>query len=587
MNRRWWFKERAMRKLLVMVTVASLVSGLLIVAEAFLVSLIVARVYLEHVGWITIQGSVIRLLGVILARAVVAGLTETLSANLANSVQVGLRERVVQRLMDYGPLVLNEKKTGELVDLLVQGIDDLEVFLARYVPQIAVTALVPLTLLVFASLHDWITGLILLVTAPLIPFFMMLIGRQAELHDRGRWQSLQRLSSYFLDVLQGLETLKLFGQSQGQSEGIASSSEGFRMATMMSLRTAFLSALALELLASLSLALVAVSVGLRVIDGVLSFQTALFLLILVPDFYGPWRALGSKFHEGLKGMSAAGRLFDMLSASAFALSHGKNRLSSQGPWPLELHGVSFHYPGQQVDALQDLDLRIGIGEQVALVGPSGSGKSTLLSLLMGFGIPCNGQIRVNGLNAIELNQRWWRTQVTLVSQQPYLYSGTIADNLRLGCPNASWREIQEACHRAGAAEFIEEFPKTYDTPLGERGARLSGGQIQRLALARAFLRDTPILLMDEPTAHLDLSGEEALMDNVRSYSAGRTLIVVAHRLAIVDKVGRVIVLNHGRVVQDGSPQQLHKDPGLFEQMSLAYEAKGVYHAPSLDSSFTL
>ncbi len=579
MNPRLLKEVRSVRTLLGLVVLQGVFSGLLIIGQASLLALIVSRVFIGHQSLSAVQHLLWILLAVIAARAVLTLLGETGALTLATRIQASLRTRLTERLLNAGPLYVHSQKTGELVNTLIQGVEDLEPYLARYVPQIAITALVPTIILVEAFSRDWITGLILLITVPLIPFFMILIGRQAEAATKRQWQTLSRLSAHFLDVLQGLKTLKLLGQSAGQARGIERASDEFRRATMASLRIAFVSALVLELLASLSMAMVAVAIGLRVIPGLMPFETAFFLLVLVPDFYLPWRMLGTRFHDGLNGMEASKRIFEILDAPALAQSGGIGRVDHVESQPIVLDRVDFQYSGRAESALRGISAVVRPGERVAVVGPSGAGKSTLLALLMGFAQPTGGSLRLGSTSFADMDLSWWRQHVMFLTQNPYIFSGTVQDNLLMAKPGASEGEVRQAIDRAGADAYIAAMPQGLSTQLGEGGSGLSGGQKQRLALARAYLKDAPIILMDEPTANLDPETEADLWNGLERLLSGRTAIVVAHRLSTARHLDSVWVMNRGVLEQVGKPRELELMPGLYRELIRAYapvQEEGLY-----------
>ncbi|POB11677.1 thiol reductant ABC exporter subunit CydD [Sulfobacillus sp. hq2] len=570
MNPRLLKEVKSVQTLLGLVILQGVLSGILIIAQASVLALIVSRVFIGHQTLASVQHLLWVLLAIIVARAVLTWLGETGSLTLATRVQSSLRMRLTQRLLNAGPLYVHAQKTGELVNTLIQGIEDLEPYLARYVPQIAITALVPTIILVEAFSRDWITGLILLITVPLIPFFMILIGRQAESSTKRQWETLSRLSAHFLDVLQGLTTLKLLGQSAGQARGIERASDEFRRATMASLRIAFVSALVLELLASLSMAMVAVAIGLRVIPGRMPFETAFFLLVLVPDFYLPWRMLGTRFHDGLNGMEAAKRIFEILDAPELAKAGGTMRPAAVDAQPIVLNRVGFQYPGRSEPALQGVSAVVKPGERVAVVGPSGAGKSTLLALLMGFAVPTSGTIALGDTPFTSLDLAWWRQHVMYLTQNPYIFAGTVDDNLRMARWDATDAEIRRAAERAGAWEYIAALPQGLQTVLGEGGTGLSGGQKQRLALARAYLKDAPVIFMDEPTANLDPETEAELWRHLEALLTGRTAVVVAHRLSTARRMDVVWAMNHGQLEQVGAPRELERVPGLYRELIQAY-----------------
>lgn len=580
MEPRLWKQLKPVRRLLVVIALTSLSVGVLIVVQAQLLADIVSRAYLDHAGLHALLPVSEDLLGVLMGRALMTGLGETWSLNLATQTQITLRERLFSQVLRSGPLALSSLKTGTLVTTAVQGIDDLEIFLARYLPQMVVTALIPAVIVIRVISRDWISGGILLVTVPLIPFFMILIGRQSEGKNQRQWDALTRLNGHFLNILQGLDTLKLFGQSRSQSKGIVQASDQFRVATMATLRIAFLSGLVLELLASLSMAFIAVAIGLRLIAGAIPFDTAFMILVLIPEFYIPWRALGAKFHDGLKGLTAAKEIFDILDTPLWASHSGVRTLPDPGPWTLHFEHVGFTYPHRTLAALDDVTFTIMPGERLALVGPSGSGKSTLISLLLGLG-PYRGAIRIGSQELMQLSLAWWRRQITWVTQHPYLFDATIRDNLLLVRPDASPEDLERALAKAYALEYVRSLPKGLDTAIGPEGSRLSGGQRQRLALARAFLQDTPLIIFDEPTQSLDLATEKAFVAALDALSEGRTTITVAHRLVTIAKADRVIFLQSGRIVQTGSPHDLGSRPGMFQSFVQAYSQGGEGVEPAL------
>jgi len=408
----------------------------------------------------------------------------------------------------------------------------------------------------------------MLFTAPLIPFFMTLIGRAAGELNRRQWQSLSRMSAHFLDVLQGLTTLKLFGRSRAQIEIIRQVSDRFRQTTLEVLRVAFLSALVLEMLATISTAIIAVEIGLRLLHGGLDFERAFFILVLAPEFYLPLRTLGIRFHAGVAGAAAAQRIFEVLETIPETTSPAAP-LPIPSPIWLRFDSVSYAY-GER-PALQNVSFEIRPGERVALVGPSGAGKTTLTHLLLRFIAPHTGRILVGDVPLEQLDTDAWRAQIAWVPQHPYLFNASVADNIRLGCPDASAAQIAAAAENAHAAEFIQALPQGYDTLIGERGLRLSGGQAQRLALARAFIREAPLLILDEATANLDPQTEADIQDAVNRLLRGRTTLIIAHRLSTVYQADRILVLDGGRVVESGAHQELLRRDGLYRQLTMAYE----------------
>jgi ATP-binding cassette subfamily C protein CydD len=421
--------------------------------------------------------------------------------------------------------------------------------------------------LVRVGLADWVSALVIAVTLPIIPVFAVLIGLQTRAQTERQWQLLARLGGHFLDVVEGLPTLKLFGRAQAQTAVIREVTDAHRHATMRTLRVAFLSALVLELSAAIATALVAVEVGLRLLAGHMPYQTALLVLLLTPEAYLPLRAVGLQFHASMEGVTAAGRACEILDTPLpeVPLKAGPAPPAGRGLGPgppaqadlrrdiIFLNGTSLVYPGRDAPALDRVSLAIRPGERIAVTGPSGAGKSSLLALLLRFAAPTGGRIEAGpaggpGTDIAALGLAGWRRQIAWVPQHPYLFDGTVASNIALGRPDASPADIDHAAALAGAAEFVGSLPDGYRTPLGERGARLSAGQRQRIALARAFLQDAPLLLLDEPAAHLDPITARMITSTIEQLMAGRTVILITHGRGWAGGADRTLTLDHGRLV---------------------------------------
>ena len=500
-------------------------------------------------------------------RAASAWGAETLGYRLAAMVKLSLRRQALARIFALGPTAAAGEKTGELVTTLVEGVESLEAYFAKYLPQLVQAVAVPLLVAAAVWSRDAVSALLLLVTAPMIPVFMLLIGKWAERLSRGRWETLSRLSGHFYDVLRGLYTLKLFGRSREQAEVIIRCSERFRMATMSVLRVAFLSALALELLATISTALVAVTVGLKLLYGGLDFRAALLILVLAPEFYLPLRQLGGHFHAGLAAKAAAARIFTLLDQQVPTAAGGANMLE-QGNVTVEFAAVSFTYPGGARPALNNASFLIEPGEQVALVGRSGAGKSTVVNLLLGLVAPDEGAVYINGQELARLDRAAWLSQVAYIPQFPHLFVATVADNIRMGAEGDETAVI-EAAKAAGAHEFILALPDGNDTVVGEGGRGLSGGEAQRIAIARAFFRQAPLVIIDEATASLDPRSEMAVRKALGRLTAGRTVLVIAHRLTTVYRADRIVVLEEGRVAETGRHQDLAVGGGVYSRLVAA------------------
>lgn len=542
--------------------------ALAIVAQAMWISRVINAVFLGRQTLIAVGTDLLLAVVTVGVRAGLAWGTSLSAAAITIPVKTGLRARLMAHLTRLGPAYTSEARSGELVLTATEGIDALDAYFRDYLPGVVTALFVPLIILIGVFPVDLLSFVILVITAPLIPLMMILIGKSAGALARRQYQEMGRLGAHFLDVMQGLTTLKLFNRSRRQIEVIGRITHEFREATLGVLRVAFLSAFMLEMLATLSVAIVAVEIGLRLISGRMTFEGALFVLIVAPEFYAPLRLLGAKFHAGTEGAAAAERIFEILDTPLPQRSVGKSSIPADRT--LRLEAVSFHYPQSPHATLTGIDLIIRQGERVALVGESGGGKSTLAALLLRFITPTQGQITLGGISLQEIALDQWRAQIGWVSQHPYLFHATVRENLLIGRPDASESALQEAVRAAGAESFIAQLPQGLDTPCGERGLRLSGGQVQRIAAARAFLRDAPFLILDEVTANLDPLNEHLIEETLRRLLRGRTALIIAHRLNTLVDVDRICVLGGGRIVEQGSHRELIALNGEYRRLWDAY-----------------
>jgi len=575
---------RDTRLSLLLTVLSGLLAGLLTIWQAWLLSSTVNGVFLEGLALAQVMDWLRLLLAIIAGRAALAWVNEISANAVAVHVKTNLREQLFAHIQALGPAYTRGERTGELTTATVEGIEALDAYFSQYLPQLVLTALVPISILIFVFPLDLLSGIILLITAPLIPFFMILIGKGAEIVTNRQYETLSRLSAHFLDSLQGLTTLKIFGQSKAHAKSIAKVSEQFRDRTMAVLRITFLSALVLELLTTLSTAVIAVEIGLRLLYARMEFREAFFLLILAPEFYLPLRMLGLRFHAGMAGTTAARRIFEILeSREQRVKNREENSPKAQEPFSsLELSDLSFTYPDETEPALQNINLQIESGTHIALVGPNGAGKSTLVNLLLGFIQPTSGQIMTGNLSQSTVYGPPSVEQIAWVPQKPYLFHDTIAANIRLGNPKSMVEQVIAAARAAHLHEFIESLPEKYETVIGEGGARLSGGQAQRLALARAFLKDAPILVLDEPTSSLDPETESLLEESARQLMRDRTarseqrltIITIAHRLNTVFQADRIVVLEKGQIVEQGTHGELIAKGGAYA---------GMVHASQVES----
>ena len=566
---------RAQRRPLLATVGFATLSGVALIAQAALLARVIAEVFLGRQTLAAVAPLLAALLLLALVRAGLAWAGDVAAQAISVGVRAPLRGRLIRRIFARGPLYTAGERTGELANTIVGGVESLDAYYSQYLPQAAIAALVPTAILIAVMPLDTLTGVLLLLTAPLIPIFGALVGSLSSESSRAQWSALSRFSAHFLDVLQGLTTLKLFGRSRRQADVLERLGEDYRRATMKTLRVAFLSALTLELVATLSVAVIAVEIGLRLLYGQITFERALFVLLLAPEFYLPLRALGAKFHAAMSGVTASERIFAALGDEQphneqIAVVSGATMESERRAAPfITFAGVEYTYQNASRLALSDVTFSVPAGARVAIVGPSGAGKSTLVNLLLRFAEPDTGAILVDGEPLAALGMRAWRQNVAWISQRPYLVHASVAENIRLARPEASDEDVRRAALAAQADEFIRALPRGYDTPMGEQGARLSGGQAQRIALARAFLRDAPLLLLDEPTSQLDPEHEAQITEAVARLTRGRTSLVIAHRLSTVVSADAIVVMDAGRVVDVGKHDDLRRRCPLYQRLIAA------------------
>ncbi len=558
-NRRLMAMLRTTGAIFPLTVLFGFLAGALVVLQSLLLSKTIDGVFLQAQTLAAVMPLLRVFLLVVLVRVLFTVLNETFAAWMASKIKSDLRDQLMQKINRLGPAYLHTQRSGELVTTALQGLDALDAYFSQYLPQVLLSAMLPLTIMVVVFPLDLLTGLVFLITAPLIPFFMALVGRTSEAETKKQWVALSRMGADFLDTLQGLATLKALGRSRDRAVHLEEVSERYRLATMNVLRITFLSALVLELLATISTAVVAVEIGLRLLYGKIAFEQAFFILLIAPEFYLPMRNLGMRYHAGMTGVTAAGSIFSLLdtpepgSSAVVSASHPKSLDLSQ-PFSIRFEGVSYQYENRHEQSLDSIGLQFVSDKKYALIGRSGAGKSTLMQLLMRYLLPTQGKILCNDAEIENWSVEEWRRNIAWVPQKPMLFNTSLFENIRLQDAAIGEEAVWQALRQASLDELVAQLPQGLHTPLGEWGARLSGGEGQRVALARAFLKNAPLVLMDEPTAHLDPELEASLDRVTADLLKERTVITIAHRYSTIAAVDEVIVLEAGQVLKMGSPQ---------------------------------
>ena len=542
-------RAEPVRRLLALDVALGLASALLVLVQATLLARIVAASF-TGASLHDVARDLVLLAVAFAGRGLLAWGFEVAGRRAAASVLSELRLAVVERRLRGDPASLDGVEAGEVAASAVQGVEGLEAYFARYLPQLVLACVVPLAVLAWVTAIDPVTAAVMVVTLPLVPVFMWLIGRYTEERTRERWQALSALSGHFLDVVRGLPTLQAFNAGGSQGKVLEDVGERYRRTTTATLRVGFLSGSVLELAATLGVALVAVTVGVRLAGGSLGLQAGLTVLVLAPELYLPLRQLAAQFHASADGLAVAERMLELLERPPAVGSGGRLVPPNPRTAPVRFEAVSFAYPSRPEPVLDRFEFELQPAETVALVGQSGAGKTTVARLLLRLAEPSSGRISVGGIDLAECRTELWRRLVAWVPQQPTIFRGTVADNIRLGDERASDRAVRDAAALAGAARFVQELPSGYDTLVGDGGRPLSSGERRRIALARAFVRDAPLVVLDEPTADLDRTSADVVAEAVERLRAGRTVLLIAHRPELVAHADRVVLLGGGAAVRE-------------------------------------
>ncbi|GCF07200.1 thiol reductant ABC exporter subunit CydD [Dictyobacter arantiisoli] len=584
-NKRLLQYVKTMRIYVVIVALLSFLTAIFIVLQSHYIAHIINQAFLNKQNVAQLLTPLIILLCVLVGRAVVIGSNDVATNMVSGTVKGNLRLRLFRHILKLGPMYVKGERSGEIANTTTEAVEALDAYFNLFFPQVCATVIIPVVILIMVFSTDALSGVVLLVTWPVLPVFMILIGLQANAMTEKRWQQMSHLSAHFLDVLQGMTTLKLFGRNKLQQETIRRMSDRYGDTTMSVLRVAFLSSFVMEMGSTISNAIIAVEIGLRLLYGNIPFEQAFFVLLLTPEFYQPLRNLGTQFHASMNSAAGAQRIFDILETpateqslpvEASTLATGTSTAIPTLTQTLTLRDVHYTYPSNaeaalEQEALKGISFEIHHGQKVALVGKSGAGKSTIASLLLRFIDPAQGALLADGQDIRTCDARDWRKLVAWQPQRPYLFNTTVADNIRLGRPEASMEEVIAAARLAQFDTVVQELPQGYETRIGERGTRLSGGQLQRLSLARALIKQSPLLLLDEATSTLDAESEHHILQTIDQVAQDHFVLVIAHRLHTIQSAHRILVLDEGRIVDSGTHHELLATSPLYQELVKAYE----------------
>ena len=556
--------------LLPLTILAGFLSSALIIFQSWELSLVINDLFLNHAALTQVLPALRVILAIVLVRAVFTFINDTLAGKLAVSVKSELRSLLLHKIDRLGPVWLKRQKTGEIAATCLQGVDALDSYFSQFLPQVVLAAILPLAILVFVWPLDLLTGIVFLVTAPLIPLFMVLIGRMAAGVTARQWTKLNQMGDFLLDSIRGLKTLLLLGRGGQRLQEIHKVSEQYRVTTLNVLKVTFLSAFVLEMVATIATAVVAVEVGLRLLYAQIGFQEAFFILLVAPEFYLPMRNLSMRFHAGMNGVSAAVSIFKLLDTPEIS-THSSSSKPDDIHLPAEINRlnvdhVTYAYEGATGAALSDFSFQFERNHLYALVGENGAGKSTLLHLLMQFLQPTSGYIEADGVSIQTWSPDAWRRYISWVGQKPIIFNASLLENVCLFDQSYTRKQAEEALENAMLGNLLQRLPQGLETQMLESGVRFSSGERQRLALARAFLKNSSLVLLDEPTSHLDSTLDNDFILALKQLVKNKTAILIAHNIALSLLADEVLVLEQGRLVEYGKIPALLATDSQFSNL---------------------
>ncbi|MBL4934815.1 thiol reductant ABC exporter subunit CydD [Clostridium sp. YIM B02515] len=564
-------KEGVLKKLYIPAAVlSSILNSAFTILNAYLLALIVDSIFIKKLGVQSIKNYTIMFLANAALKSFVNFIIEGYIKNCSEDIKEGIRRRTFSLILSSNPYKVKNQKLGETINILTDGIENITPYFSQYIPQAFASFLIPLIICIAAASRDMLSAAIMLITYPIIPFFMRLIGYKSKEVNERQWKKLSILSSHFIEMLQGLSTLKLFGRSNLQEEKVFQISEEYRKSTMDVLKISFLSALVLELSATISTAVLAVNLGLRLVYSKISFLNAFFILILAPEFYIPMRQLGMKFHASLNGQVAIEKI-QAIEDSLKDDNSDEMLQMNENIIDINVNNLSFSH--DEKETLNNLTFEIHKGEKVAIVGESGSGKTTLVNILSGFLKPQNGMVFINGIDINKIDLKSYFSRLSIVPQFPHIFNMSIEDNVSLG-KDKELDRLSYIYEAANIKDFAAQFEYKYDALIGDgEKIEISGGEKQRIAAARVLAKDSDLVILDEPTSALDSETEEMLSNMLRDSLKEKTVLIAAHRLNTIKNADKIMVLKQGRIVEFGSPETLMQHKGMYYEMITSMEGQ--------------
>ncbi|WP_196593628.1 thiol reductant ABC exporter subunit CydD [Pectinatus sottacetonis] len=550
------------------IIVLDIIGAATIIGRCYSLAYIINRMLFSRLDLKTAEPYLALLFFCFMMEAVLNLWVRFITHGISVDIRKKLRFKIIDKLAEFD--FMSQVYKMDILQTASTGIDSFDAYFSRFLPQLLVTVLVPLFIIPTAFYNDWISGLIFLVTLPLIPFFMMLIGKKAQLENKKQWSALTQLSAVFMELLSGIAVIKMYNQAENQLKKIVKTGSEFSQAVLKVLRIAFLSAFFLELTATLSIAIIAVNIGLRLLYGQAHFLPVFFILLMAPEFYKALRQTGSMFHDAMGALTNADKIYAIVNASV-EIGLGHKIPCIPKPPEIVLEKIDFQYDAAREKALCDVNITFAAGKITSLVGNSGAGKSTIFSLLLKFIAPCSGSILVDGINLDSLESVAWRKNIAYVPQQAHIFSASVRENICMG-KNYSDSAVKNAIKEAGMTDFVKNLSAGINTIIGNGGIGLSYGQARRIALARVFMSDASILLLDEPMEGLDLATEEVVQRGINILAEHKTVIIIAHRLESIKNSDQIYVLSQGQIIESGSHENLLKQKGLYYKMMESTEA---------------